>query len=54
MKLRIEHWARYHFLGHRYNMMTSNNAESLNTLFKKDQQLPLLTMIEHIRNKLHE
>ncbi|XP_022857991.1 uncharacterized protein LOC111378930 [Olea europaea var. sylvestris] len=48
----VEHWARSHFSERRYNMMTSNNAESLNALFKKDQELPILTMIEHIQ--LHE
>ncbi|XP_022893831.1 uncharacterized protein LOC111408289 [Olea europaea var. sylvestris] len=33
----VEHWARSHFPRRRYNMMTSNNAESLNALFKKDR-----------------
>ncbi|XP_022893912.1 uncharacterized protein LOC111408378 [Olea europaea var. sylvestris] len=34
----IEHWAQSHFLERRYNMMTSNNAESLSALFKKDRE----------------
>ncbi|XP_022891999.1 uncharacterized protein LOC111406866 [Olea europaea var. sylvestris] len=50
----VEHWARSHFPGRRYNMMTSNNAESLNALFKKDRELPILAMIEHIRSKLQQ
>ncbi|XP_022861628.1 uncharacterized protein LOC111382004 [Olea europaea var. sylvestris] len=50
----IEHWARSHFLGRRYNMMTSNNAESLNALFKKDRELPILAMLENIRDKLQQ
>ncbi|XP_022845317.1 uncharacterized protein LOC111368318 [Olea europaea var. sylvestris] len=50
----VEHWARSHFPGRRYNMMTSNNAESLNALFKKDRELPILAMIEHIRNRLQQ
>lgn len=33
-------------------MMTSNNAESLNSLFKKDRELPVLAMLENIRQKL--
>ncbi|XP_022874053.1 uncharacterized protein LOC111392877 [Olea europaea var. sylvestris] len=38
----VEHWARSHFSGRRYNMMTSNDAESLNALFKKDRELPII------------
>ncbi|XP_022881018.1 uncharacterized protein LOC111398334 [Olea europaea var. sylvestris] len=34
----IEHWAQSHFPGRQYNVMTSNNAESLNALFKKDRE----------------
>lgn len=33
-------------------MMTSNNAESLNSLFKNDRDLPILAMLENIRQKL--
>ncbi|XP_022847660.1 uncharacterized protein LOC111370206 [Olea europaea var. sylvestris] len=50
----VEHWARSHFSGRRYNMMMSNNAESLNALFKKDRELPILVMIENICNKLQQ
>ncbi|KAK6123489.1 hypothetical protein DH2020_042778 [Rehmannia glutinosa] len=32
--------------------MTSNNAESLNSLFKKDRHSPILSLIESIRKKL--
>ncbi|XP_022875802.1 uncharacterized protein LOC111394280 [Olea europaea var. sylvestris] len=35
-------------------MMTLNNAESLSALFKKDRELPILTMIEHIRSMLQQ
>ncbi|XP_022858232.1 uncharacterized protein LOC111379127 [Olea europaea var. sylvestris] len=35
-------------------MMTSNNAESFNTLFKKDRELPILAMLENIREKLQQ
>ncbi|XP_022872605.1 uncharacterized protein LOC111391590 [Olea europaea var. sylvestris] len=50
----IEYWARSHFPGHQYNMMTSNNAESLNALFKKDRELPIIAMIDNIRDKLQQ
>ncbi|XP_022893047.1 uncharacterized protein LOC111407657 [Olea europaea var. sylvestris] len=35
-------------------MMTSNNAELLNALFKKDRELSILTMFENIRDKLQQ
>lgn len=35
-------------------MMISNNAESLNALFKKDRELPILTLIKNIRTKLQQ
>lgn len=53
-KMGIEHWARSRFPGRRYNLMTSNNVESLNALFKKDRELPILAMIENIRTKLQQ
>lgn len=33
---------------------SSNNVELLNLLFLKDRKLPILTLIEHIGNKLQE
>ncbi|XP_022874159.1 uncharacterized protein LOC111392982 [Olea europaea var. sylvestris] len=48
----IEHWVRSYFPGRRYNMITSNNAKSLNVLFKRDRELPILALIENIRTKL--
>ncbi|XP_022875688.1 uncharacterized protein LOC111394150 [Olea europaea var. sylvestris] len=53
-KMGMEHWARSFFSGRRYNMMTSNNAKCLNTLFKKDQELLILALIENIRTKLQQ
>lgn len=53
-KMGMEHWARSHFPGRRYNLMTSNNVESLNSLFKKDRELPIIAMIENIRTKLQQ
>ncbi|XP_022864450.1 uncharacterized protein LOC111384414 [Olea europaea var. sylvestris] len=34
--------------------MTSKNAESLNVLFKRDRELPILALIENIRTKLQQ
>ncbi|XP_022859832.1 uncharacterized protein LOC111380481 [Olea europaea var. sylvestris] len=53
-KMGIEHWAHSYFPGHRYNMMASNNAESFNTLFKRDREFPILALIENIRTKLQQ
>lgn len=50
----FETWARSHFQGHRYNIMTSNNAESLNSLFKKDRQGPVLALVKGIGKKLQK
>ncbi|XP_022867142.1 uncharacterized protein LOC111386884 [Olea europaea var. sylvestris] len=54
MKMGIEHWERLYFSERRYNMMTSNNVESLNVLFKRDRELPILSQIENIRTKLQQ
>ncbi|XP_022897722.1 uncharacterized protein LOC111411419 [Olea europaea var. sylvestris] len=35
-------------------MMTSNNVESLNALFKKNRELPILAMLENIHDKLQQ
>ncbi|XP_022883697.1 uncharacterized protein LOC111400519 [Olea europaea var. sylvestris] len=53
-KMMIEHWARSYFSGRRYNMMTSNNSESFNALFKRDRELPIFTLIENTRMKLQQ
>ncbi|XP_022894140.1 uncharacterized protein LOC111408632 [Olea europaea var. sylvestris] len=50
----IEHWVRSYFPGRRYNLMMLNNAESLNALFKRDRELPILTLIENISTKLQQ
>ncbi|KAK6160593.1 hypothetical protein DH2020_003974 [Rehmannia glutinosa] len=41
-------WARSYFQGDRYNIMTSNNAESLNSVFKKARQTPILALFDSI------
>ncbi|XP_022897800.1 uncharacterized protein LOC111411506 [Olea europaea var. sylvestris] len=45
-------WARAHFTGIRYNIMTTNNAESINGLLKSAQELPIVGLLEYIRGIL--
>ncbi|XP_022850616.1 uncharacterized protein LOC111372495 [Olea europaea var. sylvestris] len=49
-----EFWSRAHFKGIRYNIMTTNNAESLNSLFKNAREFPILAMVEQIRKTLQK
>ncbi|XP_056847461.1 uncharacterized protein LOC108831235 [Raphanus sativus] len=46
------HWARSHFHGRRYNIMTSNIAESWNAVLREAREYPILALIEFIRAKL--
>ena len=49
-----KHWAEVYFKGHRYGHLTSNIAESLNSWLLKARELPLLPMLELIRDQLME
>lgn len=42
-------WARAHFPGQRYNIMTSNSAESINALSRNARKLPITKLIEFFR-----
>ncbi|XP_022847562.1 uncharacterized protein LOC111370091 [Olea europaea var. sylvestris] len=53
-KVGYEFWSRAHFKGIRYNIMTTNNAESLNSLFKNAREFPVLAMVEQIRKTLQK
>ncbi|XP_022869031.1 protein FAR-RED ELONGATED HYPOCOTYL 3-like [Olea europaea var. sylvestris] len=53
-KVGYEFWSRAHFKGVRYNIMTTNNAESLNSLFKNAREFPVLAMVEQIRKTLQK
>ena len=44
----VENWARAHFHGNRFNIMTSNNAECLNGLWKTQRQWPILALFDAI------
>lgn len=41
-----------YFMGERYNVMTSNVAESLNAVLKEARELPIISIIEFIRTTL--
>ncbi|XP_024009419.1 uncharacterized protein LOC112084502 [Eutrema salsugineum] len=45
----FEHWTRAHFNGLRYNIMTSNVAESLNNVLAAARDYPIVPLIEYIR-----
>lgn len=48
----LAHWTRAHFSGNRYNIMTSNVAESWNSVLREARAFPILPLIEFIRTKL--
>ncbi|KAL0697215.1 hypothetical protein Bca4012_064395 [Brassica carinata] len=46
----FQHWARSHLNGARYNIMTSNLAESLNAALAEAREYPIVGLIEYIRS----
>ncbi|KAH0862242.1 hypothetical protein HID58_079453, partial [Brassica napus] len=52
LEIGVEHWARSHFPGNRYNTMTSNLAESWNSVLREATEYPVIPLIEFIRGKL--
>src|SRR5262249_18478305 len=48
------HWAELYFPGRRYGHFTSNIAESLNSWILEARELPILAMLEKIRQQLME
>ncbi|KAL0717668.1 hypothetical protein Bca4012_066990 [Brassica carinata] len=48
----FEHWARSHFSGDRYNIMTSNIAETWNSVLRDAREFPIMPLVEYIRAKL--
>ncbi|KAM3221756.1 hypothetical protein P3L10_021026 [Capsicum annuum] len=43
-----ERWARSFHTNRRYNMLTTNNVESMNVTLRKARQLPILGLIDYI------
>lgn len=51
-RIGISHWTRVYFQGKRYNVMSSNVAESLNAALAKALEFPIVSMVETIRMML--
>ncbi|XP_058076381.1 uncharacterized protein LOC131224963 [Magnolia sinica] len=47
-----EKWASSHFLGKRFNLVTTNIVECVNALFKEVQEYPVTMLIETVRLKI--
>ncbi|XP_070662299.1 uncharacterized protein [Malus domestica] len=47
-------WAWAHLSGKRYNMMTTNIAESMNAKLKDARKLPIIALTDHLRGILQE
>ncbi|XP_010480419.1 PREDICTED: uncharacterized protein LOC104759155 [Camelina sativa] len=48
----VSKWSRVHFPGDRYNLTTTNIAESLNNVLKAARQYPIVSLLEEIRMML--
>ena len=53
-KIGCHRWARAHFMGYWYNMMTSNITESLNAKLKEARKLPITALVDHLREMLQQ
>ena len=47
-------WARSLFPGLRYSSMTSNSAESINSITRFARYLPITMLVEYYRSTLHD
>ncbi|XP_023732222.1 uncharacterized protein LOC111880043 [Lactuca sativa] len=47
-------WARAHFPGNRYFLMTSNSAESINSMSRFARKMPILMLIEYFRATMQQ
>lgn len=52
IRIGLEHWARSHFPGARYNIMTSNLTESLNSALASAIEFLIVALVEYIRTML--
>lgn len=50
----VSKWARCYFTCSRYNILTTNGAESINSVLKKARTYPILPLIDAIVNKISE
>ena len=44
--VKFERWSKAHFKGNRYEVMTTNIAESVNSMMKKAREYPMTAMID--------
>ena len=49
-----ETWSRAHFKGNRYNLMSSNSAESINALSRHARKVPILMLIDFFRATMQQ
>ncbi|KAA0060059.1 MuDRA-like transposase [Cucumis melo var. makuwa] len=49
----IARWSRVQCPRKRYNMMTTNIAESMNSILKEPRDLPIASFLEHVQALLH-
>ncbi|KAL0728453.1 hypothetical protein Bca4012_024546 [Brassica carinata] len=52
IRIGLEHWTRSHFEGARYNIMTSNLAESLNAALSEAREYPIVPLLEYVRSMM--
>ena len=45
----VDWWSRAHFPGARFNIMTSNSAESINAMYRFARKLPIVELMEYFR-----
>nr|CAN66712.1 hypothetical protein VITISV_041525 [Vitis vinifera] len=54
MDIGVDRWARSYSTGKRYNIMTTGIVESLNAVLKNARDLPVLQLVEELRNLLQK
>lgn len=54
LKIPLEKWTRSHCPYERYNIMTTNNAECLNSVFKDERKWPIIPLFDSILQKISD
>ncbi|RVW50000.1 hypothetical protein CK203_082263 [Vitis vinifera] len=54
MDIGVDQWSRSYSTGKRYNIMTTGIVESLNAVLKNARDLPVLQLVEEMRNLLQK
>ena len=50
----VDRWARSHFSRNRYNIMTTGITKSLNVVLNNVMDLPILWLVDELRNLLQK